>query len=81
MVLNLYYDEVHYDERDIIYHYILTGFNNATLTSLYIFQKTVECKPPLLRLCHHELASSAKTLILTVHPNLRTLQLIINLGN
>ena len=29
--------------------YILTDFNNATLTSLYIFQKTVECKHLLLR--------------------------------
>ena len=28
---------------------ILTDFNYATLTSLYIFQKTVECKLPLLR--------------------------------
>ena len=28
---------------------ILTDFNYATLTSLYIFQKTVVCKIPLLR--------------------------------
>ena len=28
--------------------YILTDFNYATLTSPYIFQKTVECKLPLL---------------------------------
>ena len=28
---------------------ILTDFNYATLTSPYIFQKTVECKLPLLR--------------------------------
>ena len=45
----------------------------ATLTSFYIFQKTMECKLPLLRLCHHGLASSAKTLVLTVQPNLMTL--------
>ena len=29
--------------------YILTGFKNAALTSFYIFQKTVECKLPLLQ--------------------------------
>ena len=29
--------------------YILTNFNYAALTSLNIFQKTVECKLPLLR--------------------------------
>ena len=29
--------------------YILTDFNYATLTSPYIFQKTVECKLHLLR--------------------------------
>ena len=45
---------------------ILTDFNYATLTSPYIFQRTVECKLPLLRYCHHELASSANTLVLTV---------------
>ena len=28
---------------------ILTDFNYATLTSPYIFQKTVDCKLPLLR--------------------------------
>ena len=28
---------------------ILTDFKNATLTSLYIFQKKVVCKIPLLR--------------------------------
>ena len=39
---------------------ILTDFNFTALTSLYNFQKTVECKLPLLRLCHHELASSTK---------------------
>ena len=38
--------------------YILTDLNYATLTPLYIFQKTVECKLYLLRLCHHELALS-----------------------
>ena len=27
---------------------ILTNFKNATVTSLYIFQNTVECKIPLL---------------------------------
>ena len=31
------------------HEYILTDFNYATLTSPYIFQKTVECKLPLLR--------------------------------
>ena len=50
-------------------------------TSLYIFQKTVVCKIPLLRLCHYKLASSAKTLLLTVQPNLMTLLLRINLGH
>ena len=30
------------------FSYILTDFNYATLTSPYIFQKTVECKLPLL---------------------------------
>ena len=43
--------------------YILTDFNYATLTSPCIFQKTVECKLSLLWLCHHELASSANTLV------------------
>ena len=60
---------------------ILTDLNYATLTSLYIFQKTVECKLPLLQLCHHELASSAKTLALSVQPNLTMLLLRINLGH
>ena len=41
--------------------YILMGFKNATLTSRYDFQKTVECKHPLLRWCHHEVASSVNT--------------------
>ena len=49
--------------------YILTDFNYATLTSPYIFQRTVECKLPLLRKCHHELASSANTFVLTVQLN------------
>ena len=31
---------------------ILSGLNNASLISRYIFQKTVECKLPMLRLCH-----------------------------
>ena len=57
---------------------ILTDLNYTTLTSLYNFQKTVECKLPLLRLCYHELASSAKTL---VRSNLMTLLLRINLGH
>ena len=52
---------------------ILTDFNYATLTSSYIFQKTVECKLPLLRLYHHELASSANTLVLIVQLNWTTL--------
>ena len=52
---------------------ILTDFNYATLTSPYIFQKTVECKLPLFRCCHHELASSANTLVLIVKLNWTTL--------
>ena len=40
---------------------ILTNFNYARLTSHCIFQMTVECNLPLLRLCHHELVSSANT--------------------
>ena len=60
---------------------ILTDFNYATLTSLDIFQKTVECKLTLLRLCHHKLTSSFKTLILTVQPNLMTLLLRIHSGH
>ena len=40
---------------------ILTGFKNATPTSYYIFQNTVECKLPLLQRCHHEVASSVNT--------------------
>ena len=60
---------------------ILTDLNYTTLTSIYIFQKTVECKLPLLRLCHHELTSSAKTKVLTAQPNLMTLLLRINLGH
>ena len=31
---------------------ILSGLNNASLTSRYIFQKTVECKLFMLRLGH-----------------------------
>ena len=33
----------------VCYKHILTDSKNATLTSLYIFQKTVVCKIPLLR--------------------------------
>ena len=43
---------------------ILTGFKNATLTSCYILQKTVECKLSLLIWCHHEVASSVNTKVL-----------------
>ena len=53
--------------------YILTDFNYATLNSPYIFRKTVECKLPLLRYCHHELASSANTLVLIVQLRWTTL--------
>ena len=60
---------------------VLTEFNYATLTTLYIFQKTVECKLLSLRLCHYELTSSAKALVLTVQSNLMTLLLRINLGH
>ena len=45
---------------------ILKFFRKATLTSLYIFQKTVECKHLLLWWCYHEFANSAKTLVLAV---------------
>ena len=38
------FQSVHY-----FFYYILTDFNYATLTSPYIFQKTVECKLLLLR--------------------------------
>ena len=51
---------------------ILTNFNYMTLTSLYIFQKTVDCKLPLLRWCHHELVSSANTSVLIAQLNLMT---------
>ena len=44
-----------------VYIYILMDYNYAKLPSLYIFQKTVGCKLPLLRFCHHELTSLAKT--------------------
>ena len=53
--------------------HILTDFNYATLTSPYISQKTVKCKLPLLRQCHHELASSANTLVLIAQLNWTTL--------
>ena len=52
---------------------ILTDFNYATLTSPYIFQKTVEYKLPLRRQYHHELASSANTLVLNAQLNWTTL--------
>ena len=50
---------------------ILTVLKNATLalTFLYIFQNTVVCEIPLLRRCHHELASSVNTLVLIVQLN------------
>ena len=51
---------------------ILTDFNYATLTSLYIFQKTVDCK---------QLTSLAKTLVLTAQPSLMTLLLRLDLGH
>ena len=43
---------------------ILTGFKNATLTSCYISQKTVDCKLSLLPICHHKVASSVNTQVL-----------------
>ena len=55
------------DSKHASENYILTDFNYATLTSPYICQKTVECKLPLLRKCHRELASSANTLVLKVY--------------
>ena len=59
----------------------MTDFNYATLTSLYIFKKTVECKLPFLRLCHQELTASAKTLDFTIQPNLMPSLLRTNLGH
>ena len=56
---------------------ILADFNYVTLTLLYIFQKTVECKLPLLRLCRVELTPSVKTVVLSVQPNRMTLLLRI----
>ena len=52
--------------------YILTDFNYAIATSIYIFQKTYVCKISLLRLCH-PLASSANALVLNVQLNWTTL--------
>ena len=54
---------------------ILTVLKNATLglTFLYIFQNTVVCELPLLRLCHHEMASSVNTLVLIIQVNSTTL--------
>ena len=46
--------------------YILTDFNYATLTS------TMDCQLPLLRWCHHELVSSANSLVLIVQLKLVT---------
>ena len=46
---------ISFSENSVVFHsaffklYILTDFNNATLTSPYIFQKTVECKVSLLQ--------------------------------
>ena len=54
---------------------ILTGFKNATLTSSYILQKTVECTLSLLRCCYHEVASSVNTNVLIVQLNSTTLLL------
>ena len=59
--------------------YILKDFKYATF--LNIFQQTVDCKLPLLRLCHHELVSSANTLVLIVQINLKALLLRIHLGH
>ena len=38
---------------------VLIYFRNATINSLRIFLKIIDCKRPLLRWCHHELDSSA----------------------
>ena len=66
----------------ILYNfYILTDFKYATLTLLYIFQITVDYKFPLLRGCHHELVSSAETLLLIIQLNLMAFLLRINLGH
>ena len=60
---------------------ILKDFKNAKRTSLYIFQKAVDCKLPLLRRCHLELASSVKIFVLIVQLNstklLRRMNLVI----
>ena len=47
----------------------LTDLNYATLTSLDIFQKTVDFKLPLVRLCHHQFLSAANTSVLIVQLN------------
>ena len=60
---------------------ILTEFNFATVTTLYIFQKIIDCKLHLLWWLHHELVSSANTLVLIVQLNLMTLLLRINFGH
>ena len=52
-------------------NHILTDFKYATLTSLYIFYKTVECNLPLIQWCHHELVSSEKTLVFIVQLHLK----------
>ena len=58
---------------------ILKDFKNATLPSLYTFQKTIECRLLLLWWCHHELAAVTNILVLIVQLNLRTLLLQMNL--
>ena len=57
----------------------MTDINNATLTSLLIFQKTVEYSLPMFRWCLHVLASSDNTLVLVVQSNSTTLLLRLNL--
>ena len=52
-------------------------FKYATLTFLHIFQKTVECKLPLLRWGHHE----ANIIVLIVQLTLMISLLRINLGH
>ena len=60
---------------------MLMGFKNATPTSCYIFQKTVDFKLPLLRWCYHEVASSVNTYVLIVQLNSKTLLLRKVLAN
>ena len=42
----------------INYDHILTDFSNATLTSLYSFQKKVVCNITVFRYCNHKWTSS-----------------------